>query len=700
MIDQKGKVIKIENLCCANCGRELEEALNAISGVSASVDVINLQVFLTASTQEAYDSAIYEITHFEDVRIVDGTQKEKGLLRQHLADIVCTCAAIILFVLALTFEYAFDGVAFDVAAYVLYSVAYIAVGYGVLIETAKNIVKGKIFDENFLMTVASLGAIALGIWANEGFMEGVAVMLLYRIGELLQAFAVGASRKSIKGLLSLKSDTATVIIGDETVIVAPEDLCEGDLVLIKAGEKVPVDCVVFEGSASFDVKSLTGESMPKEAVSGDEVLSGSINLSGAIKLKVIRKYQDSTVAKILQLVENTAANKSKSEKFITKFARYYTPIVVSAAALVAALVPTIICLFGGVFTWDVYADWIYRSLSFLVISCPCALVISVPLSYFCGMGKCAKIGVLVKSSTTIDELSACNRVLFDKTGTLTEGKFKVSGYSSEYALYLCVAGEKLSSHPIAKAFDGLKSPCVAESVIEVSGKGLNCVLNGKKLLLGNEDFLAENGVCVKTHVTCERLIYVGYDGEYAGWVAVDDEIKGNANYTVDELKKLGVKDCYMLTGDDYNRAEKVAKTVGLDGFYARLLPDEKVATAKKLKDGEKIIYVGDGVNDAPVMTLADCAVSVGKTASDVAIEASDVVLVGSDLSLLPQARKVAKKTTAIVWQNIIGSIFIKLAVMVLGVALPSFPLLCAIFADVGVMLLAVLNATRVSFGKR
>lgn len=701
MIETKGKTLKIKNLCCANCARELEEILCAIDGVKATVDFINSQVVLHASTIDGYEKAVYEINHFEDVKIVDDANQddERGEFAKNLPTILRLCVGALLFALAIVFEHAFSGVAFFVASYICYSLAYLLVGCRVLWQTAKNVAKGRLFDENFLMTVASLGAVALGIWSGEGFLEGVAVMLLYELGELLQSVAVGASKRSIKGLKALKSNVATLCIDGGYVVVDPSDLNVGDVILIKSGDKVAVDGVVIEGQTSLDVKSLTGEPMPRDVFVGDSVLSGSINLSGAIKLRVEKEYKDSTVAKILDLAQSTAEKKAKSEKFISKFARYYTPSVVICAILVATVVPTLICLASAPFRWAVYAEWIYRALSFLVISCPCALVISVPLSYFCGIGCSAKTGVLIKGSITIDALATCDRVLFDKTGTLTKGKFKVIDFSSQRALDLCVAGEKLSSHPIAKAFENLSSPYLAKDVKDVVGKGVECTVDEKTLLLGNALLLEEKGIKFNQETRVQRIIYVAYNGEYVGWVCVDDEIKQGAKELVSTLKKQGVKDCYMLTGDDFNRAEVVAQEVGLDGFHAGLLPDEKVKKAQILKENAKIIYVGDGINDAPVMTLADCAISMGKTASDVAIEVSDVVLVGDGLSQISTARKIAKKTRAIVLENIVASILIKLGVMVLGVALPAFPLLGAVFADVGVMLLAVLNAIRVSFIK-
>lgn len=701
MIENKGKTLKIKNLCCANCARELEEILCAIDGVSATVDFINSQIVLRASTIECFEKAVYEISRFEDVKIVDENDDgdERGEFAKNLPTILRLFVGAVSFALAIVFEHAFSGKPFFIASYICYSFAYLSAGCRVLWQTAKNVAKGRLFDENFLMTIASLGAVALGIWSGEGFLEGVAVMLLYELGELLQAIAVGSSKRSIKGLTALKSNVATLCIDGGYVVVDPSDLKVGDVILIKSGDKVAVDGVVIEGQTSLDVKSLTGEPMPRDVFVGDGVLSGSINLSGAIKVRVAKEYKDSTVAKILDLAQSTAQNKAKSEKFISKFARYYTPSVVICAILVATAVPTIICLISAPFRWAVYAEWIYRALSFLVISCPCALVISVPLSYFCGIGRCAKLGVLIKGSVAIDDLATCDRVLFDKTGTLTKGKFKVVSFSSRRALDLCVAGEKLSSHPIAKAFENLSSPYVAKDVMDVVGKGVKCVVDDKTLLLGNELLLEENGVKFAKETRSQRVIYVAFDGEYNGFVCVDDEIKDGAKDLVSSLKKQGVKGCYMLTGDDFNRAQTVAQKVGLDGFCAGLLPDEKVKSAQNLKKDAKIIYVGDGINDAPVMTLADCSVSVGKTASDVAVEVSDVVLVGDGLSQISSARKIAKKTRAIVFENIVVSILIKLGVMVLGVALPTFPLLVAVFADVGVMLLAVLNAVRISFVK-
>ena len=689
-----GKRIKIKNLCCANCGRELEEELNAIEGVEATVDFMNMTVVLKAATPEAHDKAIYAITHFEDVEIDDGKPDKKGIVRGHFKEIIQIAISVIFFIPALVIDYAASGDVWQYIDYALYALAFIPVAYPVIWNTVRNLAAGKIFDENFLMTVAAIGAIILGIFTGDGLMEGVAVMLLYQIGELLQSIAVGSSRSSIARLMDLKSDAATLVRGNQTIVVAPEDLQVGDVILIKAGEKVPVDCTLLSGSTSLDMKSLSGEALPREVKEGDELLSGSINISKVIKAEVCREYRNSAVAKILELVEHSTARKAKPEKFITKFAKYYTPAVVIAAVLVAALVPTIICAAQGAFLWETYRVWIYRSLSFLVISCPCALVISVPLSYFGGIGRCAKFGILVKGSTCLDELARATVAAFDKTGTLTEGVFAVKNYSSEEALNIAAAAEKFSSHPVAAAFLSVATPYVAENAEEVAGRGVKCTINGKTALCGNAQLLKENGVSFTPSDSLSTTIYVALNGKYMGVIEVDDLVKPDAAAAVAALKDGGITKAVMLTGDGQKRAAAVAGELGLDGCFAALLPDEKLEKARQLKGEGGLIYVGDGINDAPVMTVADCAVSMGKVGSDAAIVASDIVLVSDNLSLLPRARRIAKGTRSIVFQNIIGSLAIKFAIMILSVAIPDFPLILAIFGDVGVMLLAILNAMR------
>lgn len=693
--------LKISGLCCANCARELEEELNAINGVTATVDFVNLSIVLSSADESAREKAVYSITHFEDVKIVDGKEKKKSLFKAHLKDIICLIIGFIFFVPVFVFDItgvAHDNLTLTVLNYVFFGISYAAAAHPVLIKTVKNVLKGKIFDENFLMTVASVGAIVLGVFAGDGLAEGAAVMLLYQLGELLQSVAVGSSRNSISKLMELKSDTATLVNGENLTVVSPEELKIGDKILIKAGEKIPVDCRVLTGDSAVDLKSLNGEPIPRDIRAGDELLSGGVNLSGVITAEVLREYKNSAVAKILELVENSTAKKSRPEKFITKFARYYTPAVCAAAAIAAGIVPTVICAVNGAYLWEIYREWIYKALSFLVISCPCALVISVPLSYFGGIGRCAKSGILVKGSTCLDELALAKVAAFDKTGTITQGSFKVVNYSSERALSLAVAAEKFSSHPIAAAFDNTVQGAGADYKItdaeEIAGKGVKCLCNGKVLLCGNAALLNENGVNFEVTQSLSTLVFVASDGEYIGFIEIDDDLKDGAAQAIAELKKSGIEYACMLTGDSAARAEAVAQKAGLDGFKAGLLPDGKLLAAQELKSRGKLLYAGDGINDAPVMTAADCAVSMGKVGSDAAIEASDIVLVTDDLKLLPKGRKIARFTRRLVVENIAGSLFIKLAIMVLSVALASFPLYFAIAADVGVMLIAVLNAMR------
>lgn len=697
-----GEKLNIAGLCCANCARELEEDLNRIEGVSAVVDFVNLRVLLNAADPSAREKAIYTITHFEDVKIVTEKPERKSVVKERLKDIILIAVATALFIPALVLDLtgtAKSGLPAEIITYVLYGLSYLTVGHPVLINTVKNIAKGKIFDENFLMAIASIGAILLGIFAGDGFVEGVAVMLLYQLGELLQGIAVGSSRNSISSLMDLKSDTATRVEGGVQRTVSPEELRSGDTIIIKAGEKVPVDCRVISGESALDMKSLNGESLPRDIKAGDEMLSGSINLSGVLEAEVIREYENSAVAKILELVENSTAKKSKPEKFITKFAKYYTPAVCAIAAIVAGIVPTVICAVNASFIWDTYREWIYTALSFLVISCPCALVISVPLSYFGGIGRCAKFGILVKGSTCLDALALSAVAAFDKTGTLTEGAFEVVNSTDEKTLQLAAAAEKFSSHPVSVAFKNVSTEYEVQNAEEVAGKGVKCLLNGETLLVGNGKLLKENGVDFEEKQSVSTVVYVALAGKFVGFAEIDDKIKDGAREALAELKKSGVAHTEMLTGDREERAKIIAEELALDGFKAGLLPDEKLNRAVELKAEGKLIYVGDGINDAPVMTAADCAVSMGKVGSDAAIEASDIVLVSDNLRLLPKGRRIAKGTRRLVIENIAGSLIVKVAIMALSVALPAFPLLAAIAADVGVMLIAVLNALRTNLIK-
>lgn len=691
---QSFEKIKIKGLCCPNCARELEEGLNEIEGVKARVDFMRMTVFLNSKTELERSKAIYFITHFEDVKLDEKDDKKDkySILKTYKNDIISIFVSIIFFSLAFILEKL--NLNKQIVTFLLFGFAYFSVGYKVLLNTIKNVLSGRLFDENFLMTVASLCAIVLGVCTGSGFAEGVAVMLLYQIGELLQSIAVGRSRSSISSLIKLKSHIANLVENGVQRTISSEQLKVGDIIIIKAGEKVPVDCKIIQGESSLDMKSLNGEPLPHEVKEGDEILYGSINLSHIIKAEVIREYNNSAIHKILELVENSTAKKSKPEKFITRFAHFYTPSVCIAAAIVALIIPSLICVVNSSFEWPIYRDWLYKALNFLVISCPCALVISVPLSYFGGIGRCAKCGILVKGSTCLDELALNTVIAFDKTGTLTEGCFKVINYSDESALNLAAAAEKYSAHPIADAFASLKTKIGVEDAEELPGKGIKCKFNGKTLLCGNAKLLKENNVIFTEKESISTLVYVALDGQYKGVIEIDDQVKHGVIKAVDELKKDGIKLTVMLTGDIKVRARLIADQIGIDECFASLLPDEKIEKAMQLKKFGRLLYVGDGINDAPVMASADCSVSMGKVGSDAAIEASDIVLVSDNISLLLKGRKIAKCTRKIVMQNIVGSLLVKLAIMLLSIIIPNFPLIISVVADVGVMLLAVLNAMR------
>lgn len=681
--------LQLQGLDCANCAAELEREIASVAGVSfASLSFVNQKLTVEYADEETLGKIIDLANHFEEVRVVEKPVKTERPVKEWLLIAISA----FLFIGG----YLFDGFSLVIPAYACFAAAYFVVGTPVLIATAKNIAKGKIFDENFLMTLASIGAVCIGEIG-----EGVAVMLLYQIGETLQGMAVASSRQSITSLMELKSETATLVRGDEQVQVTPEELKVGDTVLVKAGEKVPVDGVLLGEVALLDTKSLTGEAKLKVVQTGGEMLSGCINAGNAFEMQVLRLYTDSAVCKILDLVENAASGKAAPEKFITKFARIYTPVVCALALALAVFAPLIsgLVLDGRLYFKD-GLRWVQSALTFLVISCPCALIISVPLTYFSGIGACARRGILVKGATYLDEIAAAKIVAFDKTGTLTEGNFRVRSVSVENGaeesevLALAAALEKNSSHPIAKAFAEVEEKYKAEKVEEKAGRGLKGIIAGATVVVGNAEWLKENGVSVQKSESPYTLVYVAKDGALVGVIEIGDRLRKEAKTAVEELKKLGLTRCVMLTGDNLSRAQKIANEVGVYEVNAELLPDGKLQKAQELKREGGLIYLGDGVNDAPVMTVADCAVSMGKLGSAAAVEASDFVLITDDLTALPKGVKIARKTRAIVRQNIVFSIAMKTAFMVLGAA-GILQLWLAVFADVGVMLLAVLNSLRV-----
>ncbi len=692
------KTLQLEGLDCPVCAGELEREIAAIEGVSfASLTFINQKLTVECDSQKTLQKVIDKANHFEEVRVVESGAHEHEHEHAHECDgthkkeVLKIVIAAALFALGFLLESLSDNAVLTILRYIAYAASYFLAGYSVLVATGKNIAKGKIFDENFLMTVASVGALFLG-----EIHESVLVMLLYQTGELLQAIAVGSSRKSIAQLMDLKSEFATrVTENGEHEHIPPEQVKIGDILQVKVGEKVPVDGVLLDEIAELDAKSLTGEAPLKVLKAGDELLSGCINAGKVFIMKVIRPYEDSAVGKILDLVENSAAKKAAPEKFITKFARIYTPVVCLMAIAIFAVAPLISYFITGVANVARFAQ---TALTFLVISCPCALVISVPLTYFSGIGACAKNGILVKGSTYLDIAAKVNAIAFDKTGTLTEGDFKIcairpeAGVTEAELLSLAATLEKSSSHPIAKAFSAIES-AEGERVEELAGKGLKGLIEGEIVLVGNTELLKENGVSFSTIESPYTLVYVAKSGRYLGAIEIGDKIRAEAKTAVEKLKKLGIARLIMLTGDNPARAEKIANEVGVYEVNASLLPDEKLKKAEQLKAENLLMYVGDGVNDAPVMTAADCSASMGALGSAAAVEASDFVLISDNLGAIPKCIKIARKTRSIVKQNIVFSIFMKAAFMALGLA-GVLPLWLAVFADVGVMLLAVLNALR------
>lgn len=682
------KIIRIANLDCAGCAAELQEELEKIKGLEeVSVDFVGQRVDLTYSAQEGLDKALYAISHFEEVKIVDGNAPRKKESR--LKEIFSIAISAALFVPALVLELLAKN---EWAVLGLYLGAFVAAGWSVVWSVAKNCVKafrggfhpGILLDENLLMLIAAAGAFALG--QN---MEGAIVMLLYQIGELLQSVAVGSSRGAIEKLMELKSDSAILLEGESGREVPSEELKEGDLILVRKGDKLPADCTLCEGATSLDTKSITGESYLREVSAGEEMLAGCVNEGSAVKARVLRPSSESAVAKILALVENSTAQKAKPEKFITRFARIYTPVVVLIALIVAVLPPLITDLHSGA----VWGAWVGRALNFLVISCPCALIISVPLTYFSGVGSLARCGVLAKGAVYLDALAKVKTAAFDKTGTLTEGKFSVSAINGERAFALAAAVEKNSSHPLAQAFAGAETPFLATNAEEIPGMGLSAVVEGKSVLVGSGRLMREKGIAFEPVQTISSVVYVAEDGKFVGSVEIEDKLKADAKESLSALKEAGISRIAVLTGDTEERARAVLENLPVDEICAGLLPEQKPERAKKLKESGALLYVGDGINDTPVMAESDVSVSMGALGSDAAIEASDLVLASDSLSALPKAVKGAKKTRKIVAENIVFSIAVKVALMILSL-FGLIPLWAAVLGDVGVMLLAVLNSMR------
>lgn len=576
---------------------------------------------------------------------------------------------------------------------IAYLIPYAIVGWDILWKAIRNIFHGQVFDENFLMAIATIGAMFTG-----EFSEGVAVMLFYQIGELFQSYAVGRSRKSIASLMDIRPDFANIEKDGEIVEVDPDEVAIGDMIIVKPGEKIPLDGVIISGNSSVDTSALTGESVPRDVLEGDDVISGCINLNGVIKVQVTKEFGESTVSKILDLVENSSTKKAKAENFITRFARYYTPCVVIGAVLLAVIPPLI--LGGG------WSNWIHRALIFLVISCPCALVISVPLSFFGGIGGASKCGILVKGGNYLEALAKTGVIVFDKTGTLTKGVFNVTAIHpdkvSEYELveYAALA-ESYSNHPISRSLKNEYSSEIDKSRIssteEISGRGIRAIIDGKEICVGNDKLMEDKGV--KWH-PCHHVgttVHVSVDGVYAGHIVISDELKNDAADAISMLKAHGIRKTVMLTGDAKAVGENVAATLGIDEVHTELLPADKVSEVEKLLAGkngkENLAFVGDGINDAPVLSRADVGIAMGAMGSDAAIEAADIVLMDDCPSKIATAIEIAKKTISIVNQNIVFALSVKALILILG-ATGIAGMWAAVFADVGVSVIAILNAMR------
>ncbi len=586
----------------------------------------------------------------------------------------------------------------------LYLVVYGIIGYDILKKAWKGILNRQVFDENFLMAVATIGAFALAIYERSGdYVEAIAVMLFYQIGELFQSYAVGKSRRNISALMDIRPDYANIERDGQLEKVAPDEVEIGSVIVVQPGEKVPLDGVILSGTSSLNTSALTGESLPRDAKEGDEVISGCINMTGVLRIRTTKEFGESTVSKILELVEDSSSHKSKSEAFISKFARVYTPAVCYSALALAILPPVVRLLTGNSAQWG---EWIYRALTFLVISCPCALVISIPLSFFAGIGGASKEGVLIKGSSYLETLSQVKTVVFDKTGTLTQGVFEVSGVhhnemEDEKLLEYAALAECASSHPISKSLQRAYGKEIdrdrVSDIQEISGKGISAKVDGHDVLAGNSKLMELNRIAFIDCHSVGTIIHMAIDGEYAGHIVISDVVKPHAKEAIDRLKHSGVEKTVMLTGDTRRVAEQVAKDLGVDEVHSDLLPADKVAQVEKLLaakgDRDKLAFVGDGINDAPVLSRADIGIAMGAMGSDAAIEAADVVLMDDDPMKIAKAIRISRKCIGIVYQNIVFALVVKFACLALG-ALGIANMWVAIFADVGVMVLAVLNAIR------
>ena len=713
----------LKGLDCANCANKIENKVNKLESVEEAVLNFSLSLLIVSLKENSDVNKVEEeiktiVSKLEPDVIVskyNNNIKEKknvctseccsghahDVEEKHeeshdhdhsegisLRDKVSLAIGFILFAIAI-----FIGEEKSYVPYI-YALSYVLVGGKVVLSAIRNIFRGQVFDENFLMTVATLGAFAIG-----NHPEGVAVMIFYEIGELFQSYAVNRSRKSISSLMDIRADYANLITDGEEKKVDPSEIKIDDIIVIKPGERVPLDGIVIEGNSSLDTSALTGESLPRNIELNDEILAGVINLTGVIRVKVTKEFGESTVSRILELVQNASSKKAQTEKFITKFARYYTPVVVLSAVALAIIPPLVV-------EGALFSDWVYRALIFLVVSCPCALVVSIPLGLFAGIGGASKNGVLIKGGNYLEALKDVETVVFDKTGTLTKGVFKVvkintNNIEESELLRIAATGESFSNHPIAQSILKAYGKEVDKSIIsnyeEISGNGIKVNIDNKEVLLGNYKLMNSNGIKYNNSKEIGTVVHVVVEGEYKGSIVIADEVKEDSKEAIEMLKKIGVKKCVMLTGDNKKVAEKIAEELGLDEVYAELLPTDKVVMVEKLlkekSEKGKLAFVGDGINDAPVLARADVGVAMGGIGSDAAIEAADVVLMRDNPSSLVDAIEIGRKTNRILWQNIIFSLGVKIAVLI-PAAIGIANMWEGVFADVGVTLIAVLNSMR------
>lgn len=686
--------LTLEGLNCANCARKIEEKVGKMEGVKESnlnFTTTTLNVKLERKVKEEH--AINEIKKIVEalephVKVEKKVSGKTNVQRAKFEVKPTLIIGTILYLIAVIGD--FKGA----LALILFVASYLLIGGKVVLTAIKNIARGQLFDENFLMTVATIGAFSISEYP-----EAVAVMLFYEIGETIQGYAVNKSRSSISSLMDIRADYANIIIDGKEKKVSPETVKVEDVILVKPGEKVPLDGVVIEGESFIDTSALTGESVPRKIVPNDEILSGGINTSGLLKVKVTKKFGESTVSRILEMVENAASKKADTEKFITKFAKVYTPIVVVLAILIAVI--------PSIFIKDaLFSTWLYRALVFLVVSCPCALVVSVPLGFFAGIGGASKKGVLVKGSNYLELLKDLETVVFDKTGTLTEGVFSVTeintnGIDKEKLIEVAAMAESFSNHPIAISIIKEYGKEIDKEVIkeykEISGHGIKAVINNEEVLVGNSKLMNEFNILYNEVDSIGTVVYCAINGEFKGSIVISDKIKENAVEALINLKKAGVKKTVMLTGDNKKTAYKVGEKINIDEVHSELLPLDKVREVEELlkrsnKNG-KLAFVGDGVNDAPVLARADIGIAMGGVGSDAAIEAADIVLMKDDINALVDAINVSKKTNKILWQNIVFALGIKILVMVLG-TFGIANMWTAVFADVGVTIIAIINSTR------